>query len=261
MTGRLASRRIVVTRAREQASELVRALEAEGATAIEVPVIAVAPASDGGAALRAALSPSTPRGFDWIVVTSPNGADVLATVARPSEVGHAQLAAVGPGTAARLAVHGFDVALVPDRFVAEALVAAFPDPRPDGTNRVLLAQAEKARPVLAEGLRARGWDVVPVVAYRTVAARPSEEALAQLASADAITFTASSTVDNFVDAYGVEAVPPFVACIGPITAATAADRRVPVSIVAEPHTIDGLVAALVDALGTFGAGATGTPAP
>jgi uroporphyrinogen-III synthase len=113
---------------------------------------------------------------------------------------------------------------------------------------VLLAQAADARPVVAVGLRAAGWDVEEVEAYRTVPARPSRDLLAAARGADAITFTASSTVRAYLDAAGPDAVPPVVVCIGPVTAATARDAGLPVTAVADPHTVDGLLAALVDAL-------------
>ena len=100
--------------------------------------------------------------------------------------------------------------------------------------------------MLAEGLRAKGWTVDVVEAYRTVAARPSDEALAAAAKADAIAFTSASTVTSWL-ALGTT-LPPVVACIGPVTAATAAEHNGPVTVVATEHTVDGLVEALVSAL-------------
>jgi uroporphyrinogen-III synthase len=135
--------------------------------------------------------------------------------------------------------------------VGEALVAAFPRPAPGGsaTGRVLLAQAAGARPVVAEGLRAAGWDVEAVDAYRTVPAAPDADVLAAARSADAITFTASSTVQAFLEVAGPDTVPAVVVCIGPVTAATARDAGLAVTAVADPHTVEGLLAALVAALG------------
>jgi len=157
--------------------------------------------------------------------------------------GAAQVAAVGPGTAGALAARGVIADLVPASAVAEALVEAFPA----GAGRVLLPQAAAARPVLADGLRAKGWTVEVVEAYRTVPARPTDDALAAAAKADAIAFTSSSTVTSWL-ALGAT-LPPVVACIGPVTAATAATHGVPVTVVATEHTVDGLVNALVGALG------------
>jgi uroporphyrinogen-III synthase len=128
--------------------------------------------------------------------------------------------------------------------VAEALLDALPPP-PAGGGRILIARAEVARDVLPEGLANRGWQVDVVPAYRTVAAAVSDRQRATVASADVVTFTSSSTVERYLDALGEATVPPVVACIGPITAATARARGLTVDVEAEVHTIDGLVAALV----------------
>ena len=135
--------------------------------------------------------------------------------------------------------------------MAESLLEAFPDPPPGG-GRVLLARAEVARDVLPEGLRARGWAVEVVPAYRTVAVVPPAAALERMMAADAVMFTSSSTVDNWVAAVGSEA-PPVVAAIGPVTAATARGHGLEVAVEAREHTLDGVV----EALGThFGRGGT-----
>jgi len=110
---------------------------------------------------------------------------------------------------------------------------------------VLIARAAVARDVLPDGLRAKGFDVAVVEAYRTVPAALGEADAHRVAAADAVTFTSSSTVEHFVASFGTESVPPVVACIGPVTAATARDFGLPVHVEAEVHTIDGLVDALV----------------
>ncbi|HWW54112.1 MAG TPA: uroporphyrinogen-III synthase, partial [Acidimicrobiales bacterium] len=163
------------------------------------------------------------------------------------DFGAAKVAAVGPGTAEALARSGVVADLVPEEAVAESLVSAMGA----GPGRVLLPRAAAGRPSLPDGLRAAGWDVDVVEAYRTVAAQVPEAALEAVARADAITFTSSSTVTNFVAAIGdrLEYIPPVVVCIGPVTARTAADAGLVVSAVAAEHTLDGLVAALVGALG------------
>ena len=122
------------------------------------------------------------------------------------------------------------------------------DAFPSGTGRVLLPRAAVARDVLPESLRAKGWRVDVVEAYRTEPAQPSAAAMAEAGKADAITFTSSSTVTNYLQAVGLDAVPPVVACIGPVTAETARAAGLQVDVVAEDHTIDGLVSALVTAL-------------
>jgi uroporphyrinogen-III synthase len=129
--------------------------------------------------------------------------------------------------------------------VAESLVEAFPDPPRDRPGRVLLARAAVARDVLPAGLRARGWEVDVVEAYRTVAAPIDPARRAELARADIVTFTSSSTVTRFLEAAGRESVPPVVAAIGPITAATARRHGLQVDIEAEVHSIDGLVDAIL----------------
>jgi uroporphyrinogen III methyltransferase/synthase len=128
--------------------------------------------------------------------------------------------------------------------VAEGLLDAFPD----GPGRVLVAQAEAARPVLVEGLQHKGWTVDAVVAYRTVAATVEPAVLARAAAAEAVVFTSGSTVRSFVAAAGRDAVPATVVCIGPVTAAAALDAGLTPAAVAAEHSLDGLVVALVEAL-------------
>jgi uroporphyrinogen III methyltransferase/synthase len=113
---------------------------------------------------------------------------------------------------------------------------------------VLLARAAVARDVLPDGLRALGWRVDVVEAYRTRTETPSESALEATAAADIITFTSSSTVERFLDLAGPDRVPPMVACIGPVTAATARKHGLTVDVEAPVHSIDGLVEAVVDAV-------------
>jgi uroporphyrinogen III methyltransferase/synthase len=238
--------RVVVTRTRVQASRLSTALQEAGAEAVEVPVIEVADPLDGGAALASAVGRLS--SYDWVVVTSPNGARRLldAVTAAGSDArafGSTRVAAIGPATAEVLARGGIRADLVPERFVAESLLEALP--APVGVGRILLARAEVARDVLPDGLRAAGWEVDVVDAYRTVAAALDEHARAALADADVVTFTSSSTVERFLDAFGADAVPPVVACIGPITSATARERGLTVDVEAEVHTVPGLVDALL----------------
>ena len=162
----------------------------------------------------------------------------------------ARIAAIGPGTADRLRHHGIRADLVPDRYVAEAFVDAFPPPE-TASARVLVARAEQARDVLPDGLRERGYEVDVLPVYRTVKAAPDAETLACVrgGDVDAITFTSSSTVNNFCDAVGDLPEPqPLVVSIGPITSKTAKERGLRVDAEAAEHTIDGLVAALLERL-------------
>ncbi len=242
----LLGRSVVVTRTPGQASKLSHRLAAQGATVVGLPTIEVVDPLDGGAALRAELSSLEPG--DWLVLTSANGASrVLGALHDVRDLAGVRLAVVGPGTASVLADAGLRVDLVPQRYVAEGLLAEFPDPPADG-GRVLLARAQVARDVLPDGLAERGWQVDVVDAYRTVPATLDPDTLQQARQADAITFTSASSVRNFVAAAGLDALPPTVVTIGPITSAAAAELGVHVDAEADPHDLDGLVGALVGAL-------------
>ena len=150
------------------------------------------------------------------------------------------IAAIGAATAAKLP----RVDLVPRRNLSEGLVEDFPA----GTGRVLMPRAAVARDVAPEGLRAKGWSVDVVETYRTVPASPDVALIVEAKKADAIAFTSASTVTNYLAAAGRDALPPVVVCIGPATADRARHERVTVDRIAEPHTLLGLVSALVDAL-------------
>jgi uroporphyrinogen III methyltransferase/synthase len=183
--------------------------------------------------------------YDWVVFTSTNAVERFFAELRDARAfGPAKVAVVGAATADALAARNVVADLVPERFVAEAVVDAFPV----GPGRVLLPQAAGARPVLAAGLRDKGWVVDVVEAYRTVPARPGDAALRAAAAADAITFTSSSTVTGYLDLAGSEAVPPVVASIGPITSRTAKEHGIDVTVEADRSTVDGLVEALLRAL-------------
>lgn len=247
----LFGRRIVVTRATGQASELSGRLRSLGAEVVELPTIRIEDPADGGAALRASVA--RVRDFDWVVLTSPNGARRFCAELRDGrDLAGVRLAAVGPGTGSALAEHGLVADLVPRRFVAEGLLEEFPGPPGDRPGRVLLARAAVAREVLPEGLRERGWDVEVVEAYRTLPADLDDTARRALAGAEAITFTSASTVENFLAAAGSDAAPPTVAAIGPITAAAARRAGLEVTLEADPHSIDGLVDALTAWAATSG---------
>jgi len=242
--GPLAGRRVVVTRAREQASALASLLAALGAETIEMPVVEMADAADGGSALRAAVNELA--SFDWVVFTSANAAErVLQLVPDARSFGGARIAVVGSATAAALSRYRLVADLVPETFVGEGLVEVFPR----GPGRVFFPRAAGARDVVENGLRKLGWDVVVADAYRTTVVQPSEDSLAAARGADAVTFTSSSTVTNYIAVAGLDAVPPIVACIGPITARTAQEAGLRVEVVAETATIESLVAALARRLG------------
>ncbi|MGH9226744.1 MAG: uroporphyrinogen-III C-methyltransferase [Acidimicrobiales bacterium] len=239
----LLGRRIVLCRAAGQLSALTARLRRLGAEAVEVPTIEIADPADGSAALVGAAA--TVGSYDWLVLTSPNAVDRFFAHLRDARaLGDAKVAAIGPGTAAALAARGVVTDLQPETSVAESLVEALGR----GPGQVLLPQAAAARPVVADGLRANGWTVTAVEAYGTRPITPPPDLLAAAAKADAIAFTSSSTVENYVAAAGVDAVPPAVVCIGPITADTARRLGLTVTATAEQHDLDGLVSALAATL-------------
>lgn len=232
--------RVAVTRATAQADQLGQLLRAAGFEPVAVPVIAIVDAADGGAELRAAAKRLAQAGhYDWVVLTSVNGAERLLVVApRPWP---AKVAAIGSATASCLADHGVTVSLVPPRFVAESLVDSFPR----GPGSLLLTRAAVARDVLPDGLRAKGWVVDVVEAYRTIAPDIDERQRREIAGCDIVTFTSPSTVHNFVELLGIDAVPRTVACIGPVTAAACREHGIDVHVEAQLHTVAGLVDSLV----------------
>jgi uroporphyrinogen III methyltransferase/synthase len=241
----LFGRRIVVTRVQPQAAALAADLRRRGAEAIELPAIAFEPPEDIDRLVRAAAEVGS---YDWVVLTSPTGVVRFFEHLRDARsLGGVKVAAIGPGTAAALAERNVVADLVPEEYVAEALLKALLDEAgADGRGRVLIPRAEIARDVLPDGLAAAGWDVDVVSAYRTVAPAPDPTAAAQLAEAEVITFTSSSTVTNFVDSYGADAAPEVVATIGPVTSETAHNRGLEVAVEAAEHTVDGLIVALED---------------
>lgn len=247
----LFGKRVLVTRARDTASTLSARLRALGADPIEYPTIRILPPEDGYTALDAALA--TTPGPDWLLFTSANA--VAATFDRLGAAGrdaralaNTRVAAIGPGTADALRKQGIRADFVPTEAVAETVLAEFPGEV--AGLRMLMPRAAAGRDTLPDGLRARGATVEVVPAYQTVPDAESAESLREALAAgavDIITFTSASTVTNFVDALGEVALPEGVtlACIGPVTAETCAQRLRPADVIAEEHTIDGLLAALL----------------
>ena len=246
-TGRpLFGRSVVVTRARAQASGLARTLREFGADVIEAPMIEVGDPDDGGAALAAAVADA--GSYDWLVLTSPNGVErTMAHVPDARALAGVRVAAVGTGTAGALARHRVVADLVPESFVGEGLLDAFPAP-PAGGGRVLIARAAVAREVVPDRLRAAGWTVDVVDAYRTRATEVPPGLADAVAAADAVTFASSSSVTNLVEAVGADRIPPVVVSIGPVTSETLRASGLAVTAEADPHTVDGLVAALLATL-------------
>ena len=248
----LHGRRVVVTRARAQASGLAATLRGLGADVVEAPAIRIVPRPVEGDV--AAMADSV-ESYDLICLTSPNAVvllfDALASRGRDARaLAGAGVAAIGPGTARELEQRGIRADVVPERSVAESLLAELADAGVAG-KRILLPRAADARDVLPEGLRERGAEVDVVALYDTVG-EPLEGAVVDaLAEADYVTFTSSSTVTRFLDAAGGR-VPngARVVSIGPVTSATARERGLEVHVEAQRHDLDGLVEALVDDAGS-----------
>ena len=252
----LFGRRVVVTRARAQAGELSSELEGLGAEVREFPTIEVKPPEDFGPLDGAILSLDY---FDWLVFTSVNGVDAFVDRLRHHGLDlravprAAKVAAIGPATAEALQRIGLRVDVVPREFRAEALIDAVAGESLAG-KRVLIPRAKVAREVLPEKLREAGAEVVVPPAYETVpSARGKDQISQDLDSGriDCVTFTASSTVDNFVAAFGPDESKRLlsetrVVCIGPITAETARSHGLRVDAEASEYTIPGLVEAVVD---------------
>ncbi|MBI5304590.1 MAG: uroporphyrinogen-III C-methyltransferase [Chloroflexi bacterium] len=248
----LFGKRILVTRAREQASEFSRMLRDLGAEPIEFPVIRIAPLDD-----YHPLDDALTQHYDWVIFTSVNGVNAvwhrLAAIGRDARAfAGTKLCAIGPATAEQLASHGLRADFVPRDAsrIAEGIVADIGDVN---GKRVLLPRADIARENLAHDLRARGAIVDEVVAYRTVtidANDPSAQHIRDLLAAgeiDAITFTSSSTVRGFCSVIKseIENRKLKIVCIGPITAQTARDLGLRVDVTAREYMLEGLTRALV----------------
>jgi len=242
----LLGKRIVVTRTRKQASVLSNKLRALGAHVIELPTIRIEPPSD----LREfAELVQDAHMYDWIVFTSANGVEAFFDIffklyEDAREIGSVRIAAIGPATAQRVKDFHLHVDLQPDEFVAEAVSREFKKHGSIENLRILLVRAEKARDTLPKELSALGAIVDQAFAYRTVPeTRDTSGARRQLAEdgADLITFTSSSTVENFL-ALGLPWPKGMrIATIGPITSKTVRDQGLKVDVEAHRHDIDGLV--------------------
>ena len=234
----LHGRRIVVTRARAQASGLVARLRDLGAEVDECAVIRIEPVAG---------PPIDAAGYGLVCVTSPNAPRLLIERCGGDAraFAGATVAAIGQGTAAALREVGLVADVVAERSFAEGLLEALPDDL--AGVRALVARAEEAPDTLPEGLRAAGADVDVVPLYRTLAARPRHPE--RLLAADAVAFTSSSTVTRFAEALaGHDLARVRGVSIGPVTSSTARERGVGLIAEALEHDLDGLVAALLQVL-------------
>lgn len=248
----LVGRRVLVTRARHQAGKLSEGLRAAGAEPVEVPVLEIQPPKSFeplDMALRAL------EAYDWLIVTSANTVHALVERAAalgisPREGKLPQIAAVGEATAGAARDAGFDIALVPAKYVAESLVESMAGQV--AQRRILLARAEIARDVIPEALRAAGAMVDVVDAYRNVVPEAASALLRQAIynGIDAATFTSSSSVTHLAEAAAAAHLAfPFAGVpavsIGPVTSATLRELGWEPAAEADPHDVPGLIAAVI----------------
>ena len=221
---------------------LATALQNMGARTIACQTIAIEPPGDHGKALRRALEKKDE--YSWIVVASRNAVEAVLGVVRDARgVAGPKIAAIGPATALALSEHGVVADLVASEANAEGLLAAFPvaDSK-DG--KVLLPRASIGRDVLPDGIRARGWQVEVIEAYRTIGLAVSPQSLVELTSAHAVVFTSSSTVRALLSQVDKNDLPHLVVSIGPATTATLLAYGIPVALEATRHDAIGIAESL-----------------
>lgn len=256
----LFGKRVLVTRAREQADSAAMLLRDHGAEPLIVPTIEIRPPHDP-APLARALGALRAGAYSWVAFTSVNGVERTWTALTSAggdarAFGAVRLAAIGPGTARALENHGLRAEVVAKEFRGEGLAADMLEMIRSGpaSPRVLLPRAARARDVLPAALRDAGCEVDIVAAYETHT--PARESIATLqrelaeGRVDAVTFTSSSTVDNLCDLLGPAPASFFtstrVASIGPVTTATALARGLRVDVTARRYTVAGLIEALAE---------------
>ena len=236
MSNSLEGRSVVITRSIAQNESLRRLLEARGARVVEVPLIAVVEPDDEGRERDEVLQRF--EDFDWIVVTSPNGADRVAPfLSAAHAAGDAKrfplIAAVGEATARSV---GTPVALCAEPARSDVLAQQFPE----GSGSVLVVQGNLADNQLSDDIEAKGWTVTRVVAYRTVHLRPTKEMMLPALSADVLLLASGSAATAWFDAFGAS-TPPYVVVMGPSTAKVAGNLGLEVSAIASEQTLDSLI--------------------
>lgn len=249
----LFGQRVIVTRARHQASELSQAIEALGGEAWEFPMIEIVPPSDNAYLIKAINNLNC---FQWLVFTSVNGVEGFFAELKKQErdvrdLAGIEIVAIGPATQVAIERRGLRAAYVPEEFRAEKIVEGLSSRIASG-QRVLLARAEEARDIIPESLKAMGVDVWDVPVYKTVIGGADRGELISLLrdkEIHSVTFTSSSTVRNFItliegDVSLLENVSLY--SIGPITSATAQELGLTIFKEAAQYTISGLVEALVE---------------
>jgi uroporphyrinogen III methyltransferase / synthase len=244
---------VVITRPEKQADDLVKLLIKEGANPIGFPTIKIVPPPDWRD-LDAAIK--NLEEYEWLIFTSANGVSffferLYAKKKDIRDLKGVKICCIGPATAQQVENKGIRVDLVPAKFISEGILKSFSVKNLKG-KKILIARAAKARDVLPEGLKKLGAEVDVATVYVTVASAKTKkdlDALFKENHVDVITFTSSSTVDNFVKIAGrkfslLKGVK--IACIGPVTAAAAKKAGLTVDIHQEEYTMEGLVSALND---------------
>ena len=250
---------MLITRAKHQAGELSRKLRDLGARVIEIPSIEIRPPRSYNPLDRALQNAGC---YDWLILTSVNGVDALfrrlwKVRKKRKDLAHLKVCAIGPATADAIAKRGLTVDVVPEKYVAEAVVEALaPQVK---RKKVLLVRARVARDVIPRELRRAGAKLDVVEAYETVAPAASRARLQTVLRnvrlrPDAITFTSSSTAKNFVELLRgrgsslklVDGV--LLASIGPVTSQTLREVGLRADVEASEYTMDGLVQAIVGSL-------------
>lgn len=248
----LFGKKILVTRAREQASQLTAALEELGASCIEAPSIRLTNPADGYAAVDAAIAAID--SYQWLIFTSTNGVEHFFSRLAGSKLdarslGGAKIAAIGAATAEKLQAYGIMADVVPLEFRAEGIVEALTGEIKPGM-KILIPRAQEAREILPEKLREMGAQVDVAPVYQTIAGDIDEAALSKMLAdgeIDLVTFTSSSTVTNLLQLLGKQAAllqAVKTVCIGPITAKTCIDHKIEPAAIADNYTIEGLVEAI-----------------
>jgi uroporphyrinogen III methyltransferase/synthase len=251
----LFGKRIVVTRAREQASEFLAALSELGARCLEFPTIEVIPPASSEGLDKGIREV---EGYHWLVFTSVNGVKYFfhrleSLGGDVRDLKGVKIAAIGPKTAEAVTARGIRTDLIPDEYRAEAVVEAFRMEDLRG-KKILLPRAREAREVLPQELEKLGALVDVVEAYRTIKPEGDKKdirGMLERGDIHMVTFTSSSTVNNFLDMFQGDPVLEWmdktaVACIGPVTAKRAEEKGLKVTLVAKEYTLPSLTQAIVD---------------
>lgn len=245
---------VVVTRAREQASVLVSGLEKLGAQVLQCPAIRIEPLNEEEySGLDEAIA-NLP-GFDWVVVTSVNGAEYFWERLRhhgkdARALAQNKIAAIGPATAEALESFGLLPDYIPESSISESVAAGLIE---RGARKVLFVRATRGRDVMQKALQATGAETTDALCYRNLPDLSNVEAVRaklEAGEVDWVTFTSSSTVTNFVEALGLETLQELrdqyrIACIGPITEETARRQNLVPDVTAEAASVEALIEAIL----------------